>query len=158
MRDTTIIAILLVALVIHNPIQLVNAQEPEGAGSSLPEIRARFGEMVQTIGTDLRSLDSQYESALKRLEDQAKERADLDLLVATRKEREVLNNREAAQPEFSSYPKLAELQRKYAKQRSVLEVERNKQYRKLVAGYNVQLKWLKDTHTRDGKIDEALEV
>lgn len=144
---------------ILNPIQWVNAQDPKGAGSSLPEIRTRFGEMVQTIGMDIQTLVTQYEGALQRLEDQAKEQTDLNLLVAIRKEKEAFSKREAAaQPEFSSYPKLAELQRKYTKQRSALEVERNKEYRKLVAGYNVLLKGLKDTYTRDGKVDEALEV
>ena len=126
----------------------------------LSNLKMMFEELksdVHAKGSKESALQQQYEKAIGDAIEQAKANADLEGVVALQNELKVYRSR-GSDFELSERPNLARLQEIYRTQHKQIRTEIGGELKTLYEGYVRKLTELRDSLTKAGEIDAALEV
>ena len=148
------IRILLIGCFIF-PCSMSRAEE-QAPYEHFQSLKSSFQELVEDKRSGQADFDKKYEEKLVQLEATAQKDAKLELVLAVRKEREEFRGRKEMGK--SSHAELAALQRIYAEHSAKIQQQEAEDRNKMVRAYLVKLGEIRDELTRDGKIDQALEV
>ncbi|MCB1228916.1 MAG: hypothetical protein KDN19_01540 [Verrucomicrobiae bacterium] len=131
----------------------------DDASSSLTELVAmeeKFAKAMREAEQPVRDFEARYEQELKQLQELAQSRGRLEMALLVKKERELF--REKGERDYDGFPELRRLREIYDEKWPTLSGEVDKSKAKLLESYSEALRPRMEALTKEGRIDEALEV